>query len=54
MQNAPSQASNHNEEEYDIQKIVDKITSLKNRLMEVSRRSNANINLAGNLFSGNS
>nr|SVE83601.1 EOG090X04IO [Daphnia pulex] len=46
MQNAPSQASNHNEEEYDVPKIIDKITSLKNRLMEVNRRSNANINLA--------
>ncbi len=52
MQSAPSQASNHNEEEYDVPKIIDKITSLKNRLMEVNRRSNANINLAGNLFSG--
>ncbi|XP_046653536.1 GRIP and coiled-coil domain-containing protein 1-like [Daphnia pulicaria] len=46
MQSAPSQASNHNEEEYDVPKIIDKITSLKNRLMEVNRRSNANINLA--------
>ncbi|EFX71220.1 hypothetical protein DAPPUDRAFT_309188 [Daphnia pulex] len=46
MQNAPSQASNYNEEEYDVPKIIDKITSLKNRLMEVNRRSNANINLA--------
>jgi len=52
MQNAPSQASNQIEDEYDVQKIIDRITLLKNRLVEVSRRSNANINLAGNLLSG--
>ena len=43
--------SNYNEEEFDVEKIIDKITSLKNRLMEVSRWSNANINLSGKLSS---
>nr|CAH0098978.1 unnamed protein product [Daphnia galeata] len=46
MQNTPSPPSNYNEEEFDVEKIIDKITSLKNRLMEVSRWSNANINLS--------
>lgn len=51
MQDTPSPASNYNEEEFDVQKIIDKITSLKSRLIEISRRSNANINLTGNLLS---
>nr|CAG4650901.1 EOG090X04IO [Simocephalus serrulatus]SVE94179.1 EOG090X04IO [Simocephalus serrulatus] len=42
----PSQPSNHNEEEYDIGKLIEKITSLKNRLIELSQRSNIAVNIA--------
>ena len=47
MQIKPGPPSNHSEEEYDIEKLIDKITLMKNRLLEVSRRSNATVNLSG-------
>lgn len=47
MQNMPGQPPRHSEEEYDIEKLIGKITSLKNRLLDVSRRSNTTVNLSG-------
>ncbi|XP_032781701.2 GRIP and coiled-coil domain-containing protein 1 [Daphnia magna] len=44
MQNTPSPPS-HSEEDYDIEKLIGKIKSLKNRLLDLSRRSNATVNL---------
>nr|SVE73496.1 EOG090X04IO [Daphnia atkinsoni] len=45
MQNMPGPPPRHSEEEYDIEKLIGKIKSLKNRLLDVSRRSNATVNL---------
>lgn len=47
MQRDPSQPSHHDEEEYDFDKLVDKITSLKNRLIEIGHQSNSPVNLSG-------
>nr|SVE71618.1 EOG090X04IO [Daphnia similis] len=44
MQKTPSPPP-HSEEDYDIEKLIGKIKSLKNRLLDVSRRSNATVNL---------
>nr|SVE81256.1 EOG090X04IO [Daphnia magna] len=44
MQNTPSPPS-HSEEDYDIEKLIGKIKSLKNRLLDLSHRSNATVNL---------
>lgn len=46
MQNTPSPPS-HSEEDYDIEKLIGKIKSLKNRLLDLSHRSNATVNLTG-------
>nr|SVE88577.1 EOG090X04IO [Daphnia sinensis] len=46
MQNTPSPPSHHSEEDYDIEKLIGKIKSLKNRLLDVSRRSSAIVNLS--------
>ncbi|XP_057368005.1 GRIP and coiled-coil domain-containing protein 1-like [Daphnia carinata] len=45
MQNMSSPLSHPSEEDYDIEKLIGKIKSLKNRLLDVSRRSNATVNL---------
>nr|SVE74696.1 EOG090X04IO [Daphnia carinata] len=45
MQNTSSPLSHHSEDDYDVEKLIGKIKSLKNRLLDVSRRSNATINL---------
>ena len=47
MQRDPDPSS-HDEEEHDFNKLVSKITSLKNRLLDVGRQSNATVNLCGN------
>nr|SVE81879.1 EOG090X04IO [Daphnia magna] len=44
MQNTTSPPS-HSEEDYDIEKLIGKIKSLKNRLLDLSHRSNATVNL---------
>nr|SVE75694.1 EOG090X04IO [Daphnia hispanica] len=45
MQNLPNPPSHQSDEEYDIEKLIGKIKSLKNRLLDVSHRSNATVNL---------
>lgn len=47
MQNSSSHPCNHNEDEYDIEKLIEKISLLKTRLVEVSRRSHVAVNVAG-------
>lgn len=47
MQNSSSHPCNHNEDEYDIEKLIEKISLLKTRLLEVSRRCHVAVNVAG-------
>lgn len=47
MQNSSSHPCNHNEDEYDIEKLIEKISLLKTRLVEVSRRCHVAVNVAG-------
>nr|SVE74123.1 EOG090X04IO [Daphnia barbata] len=46
MEITPKPPLSNSEDEYDVEKLISKITSLKNKLLDVSERSNATINLA--------
>lgn len=48
MQKQASYNYNAEEEEYDVEKLMDKMKSLQSRLLEVGQKTSAPVNLPGN------